>query len=231
MISIIIPVYNQAAKIKACLESIKNQTNQNFEIIIVDDGSKDNISEIISESKKIFANKFTYISQENQGAPAARNRGWKQAIGDYLLFCDADITMEPTMLEEMLKALTENPSASFVYCSHKFGNKLYKFWPFDEEKLRQIPFVHSTSLIKAGDFPQGGWDVSLKKFQDWDIFLTMLDNGKTGAWIDKTLFRIETGGTMSGWLPALAYKLLPFLPKVRKYKKWMKIIKEKHQIV
>jgi len=230
MISVIIPVYNQASKIGVCLQSIKNQTNQDYEIIIVNDGSVDNIDEIVNEKKKMFSQKVVYIVQENQGAPVARNRGRKEASGDYLLFCDADITMAPEMFEEMLQALQKNPSASYVYCSHKFGNKLYRFWPFSAEKLRQIPYVHSTSLIRTKDFPDVGWDVTLKKFQDWDIFLTMLDNGKTGVWIDKVLFKIETGGTMSGWLPAFVYKLFPFLPKVKKYKKWMAIIKKKHNI-
>jgi len=230
MISVLIPVYNQADKIKTCLETIKNQTVQDFEIIIVNDGSKDNIEEVMEDCKGMFTKKLTFITQVNQGAPAARNRAWKEATGDYLLFSDADLKMEPTMFEEMLKALKENPEASYAYCSHMFGEKLFKFWPFSADKLREIPYVHSTSLIRAKDFPETGWDITFKKFQDWDLFLTMLDNGKTGVWIDKVLFKIETGGTMSGWLPAVAYRLFPFLPKVKIYQQWMAIIKKKHNI-
>ncbi len=230
MISIIIPIYNQADKIGACLQGIKNQTYQDYEIIVVNDGSRDEIENVIAESRKMFTDNFVFISQENQGANVARNRGWKEARGDYFLFCDADIVMVPEMLAEMMRVLKENPKASYVYSSHRFGNKLFRFWPFDAEKLKKMPYVHSTSLIKAIDFPVSGWDVNLKKFQDWDIFLTMLKNGKSGVWVDKVLFSIETGGTMSSWLPSFAYKILPFLPRVKKYQQAMAIIRQKHKL-
>ena len=59
----------------------------------------------------------------------------------------------------------------------------------------------------------------------------MLEQKHTGIWIDKILFKVTTGGTMSSWLPSFSYKLFPFLPKVRKYKKAVNIIKKKHKIL
>jgi glycosyltransferase involved in cell wall biosynthesis len=231
MISIIIPVYNQADKIGKCLQSIARQSFSDYEIIIVNDGSTDGLNDALKDlvpGLNINGQKIKIIGQANQGANAARNRGEKDAMGDYIIFCDADVIMEPGMLEEMNLALIKNPSASYAYSSHRFGKKLFRLWPFDSEKLKEMPYIHTTSLIKRTDFP--GFDPSLKRLQDWDLWLTMLENGHRGIWIDKILFTVQTGGTMSSWLPSFAYKLLPFLPQVKKYNKAVSVIKAKHHL-
>jgi glycosyltransferase involved in cell wall biosynthesis len=235
MISIIIPVYNQADKLLSCLESILGQSYQDYEIVVVNDGSTDNVCERIKNyacpersRRELQIKNFKFISQENKGANSARNRGAREARGEYLLFCDADIEMEPEMLEIMLKTLENNPKVSFAYASFKYGLKTFKLGPYSAEKLKQMPYIHSTSLIRKEHFP--GWDENIKRLQDWDLWLTMLERGHTGIWIDKVLFKVKTGGTISSWLPSFAYKLMPFLPSVKKYKKAVKIIKEKHKL-
>ncbi len=229
MISIIIPIYNQANKLSQCLDSILKQTYNNYEIIIVNDGSTDNINKVLNKYKPIFTYKLSYFEQENKGANVARNRGAKIAKGEYLLFCDADIIMKPEMLKTMLDALKNNPNASYAYSSFKFGRKIFKLWPFDAGKLKQMPYIHTTSLIRKEHF--FSFDGKIKRLQDWDLWLTMLEQGHTGIWIDQTLFKVQTGGTMSNWLPSFAYKIFPFLPSVKKYKKAIKIIKTKHNLI
>lgn len=230
MISIIIPVYNQAGHLANCLAGIKKQTYNNYEIIIVDDGSTDDIIKVVEEFKKNFGLKLIYHEQENKGAPAARNKGAKLAGGEYIIFCDADAVMKPVMLETMLKTLKNNPQASFCYSSFIWGHKKFKLWPFDAEKLKIMPYITTTSLIRSKDFP--GFDESLKKFQDWDLWLTMMERGHTGIFVDQILFKLAVSGTqtMSGWLPSCAYKLLPWLPRVKKYNQAMAIIKQKHNL-
>ncbi|MBI4779134.1 glycosyltransferase family 2 protein [Candidatus Falkowbacteria bacterium] len=230
MISIIIPVYNQAEHLVNCLAGIKKQTYNNYEIIIVNDGSTDRVTEVIKKFKQIFGHRLVYLEQENRGASAARNRGAKPAKGEYMIFCDADVIMEPAMLELMLTTLKNSPEASFSYSSFVWGCKKFKLWPYDAEKLKAMPYITTASLIRSKDFP--GFDETLKKFQDWDIWLTMMENGHTGIWIDKILFKVSTGGaqTMSNWLPAFAYRLLPWLPQVKKYNQAMAIIKKKHNL-
>lgn len=228
MISIIIPVYNQANKLALCLDSIKKQTYQNFEIIIVNDGSTDNLKPVIDKYQPLFGLQLAYVSQENQGAPAARNRGAQDAKGEYFLFCDADITMVPEALDIMLKTLQENPQASYAYCSFLWGRKLFKLFPFDAGRLQKMPYIITTSLIRRDHFP--GFDIKIKKFQDWDLWLTMLERGHIGVWIDKVLFKVYTGGVYSSWLPGFAYKLFPFLATVKKYNDAMAIIKAKHNL-
>lgn len=230
MISIIIPLFNQADKIIKCLESIKNQTLDSYEIVVVDDGSIDDTSKAREWSKEEFGYKLEWLSNDkNQGPQFTRNRGFRSAKGEFLLFCDADIVFVPKALEIMMKTLKDNPQASYAYPSHMHGIKLFRLWTFDEQRIKEMPCIHSTALIRREHFPETGWDENIKRLQDWDLWLTMLEAGHRGVWIDQVLFTIKGGGhTMSSWLPGFAYKLFPFLPKVRKYKEAVRKIKEKH---
>ena len=231
MISIIIPLYNSQKTISQTLESILAQNYTKYEVIIVNDGSRDASLEIInSGQEKFWSRKIRYkiINQENHGAPHARNQGYQASRGNYLLFCDADIILDRDCLRIMRDTLENNPQASYAYSSFRWGRKLFKLFPFDKEKLKKMPYIHSTSLIRKSDFPQCGWDAQIKKLQDWDLWLAFLSETKIGIFIDRVLFQVQTGGTMSSWLPSFAYKLFPFLPQVRKYNEARKIILKKY---
>ncbi len=231
MISIIIPLYNQAKKVDECLASILEQTYENYEVIVVNDRSTDRLSKIIKKYKQEFGIKIEFMhNKENHGAPYTRNKGFRRSKGEFVFFCDADSVLDEEALELMIEALKENSEASYAYSSHKYGHKLFKLWPFDADRLRRMPYIHSMALLRRKHFPKSGWDESLNKLQDWDLWLTMLDNGHTGVWIDQVLFKIKPGGVYSSWLPSPCYRFCPFLPKVKKYKKALKIVKEKHGI-
>ncbi len=232
MISIIIPVYNGEKTIIKTLESIASQDYRDLEVIIINDGSKDGTEAVVANYLSQIKNNISYYfyNQANQGAPSARNYGHSFAKGQFLLFCDADVVLAPHALAKMEKALLENPEASYVYSSFNWGKKLYRLNHFDPAKLKRMPYIHSVSLIRAKDFPASGWDESIKKFQDWDLWLTMLAQGKTGLWLPEVLFTVKPGGTISSWLPSFAYKLFPFLPAVKKYKQAMAVIKQKHEL-
>jgi len=225
MISVIIPVYNAAKTIENCLKSVFNQSYKDIEVIIVNDGSTDNLHQVLLN----VTGKFVIYDQDNQGAPAARNFGFKQSHGEFIIFLDADIIMKPKMLEKLYLALKTNPEAAFAYSSFYWGWKKFKLWPFNYEKLKKMPYIHTSALIRREVFP--GFDPMLKKFQDWDLFLTIAKNGGTGVFIAESLFKITAKGTMSSWLPTIFYQL-PFLKlKVKdEYLKAKEIIKQKHQI-
>jgi len=234
MISVIIPVYNMAAKITATLESLVRQTIAGeLEIIVVNDGSQDQVSAVFEKFLAAHperAQRVHFINQDNKGAPAARNRGLLEARGDYLFFCDADAVLVPDALEKLRLALEKNPLASYAYSSFNWGSKLFSVGVFDVEKLKSGPMIHTMALIRRTAMTPRGWDESIKKLQDWDLWLTMLDEGKTGVWVNEVLFTVQPGGTISNWLPSCAYKYLPFLPAVKKYKKALAIVKAKHKL-
>lgn len=230
LISIIIPTYNHAKEIHTCLESIFRQTYKDYEIIVINDGSIDNTLEVL----KKYQPKIKIINQENRGAPVARSRGFEESTGEYVIFCDADLILKPKMLEKMVYVLDNHPQASYVYSSFRFGWKMFKLWPFDAQKLKQMNYIHSSALIKRKHFP--GWDESLKKFQDWDLWLTMLEQGHIGVWIPEILFKAKPRKDgMSKWFPKIFYKI-PWkkigisIKELNKYEEARKIIRAKHNL-
>ncbi|MBN1585135.1 glycosyltransferase family 2 protein [Candidatus Uhrbacteria bacterium] len=232
MISVVIPVFNQAARIAATLDSLFSQTYGDFEVIIVDDGSTDGLSVVLDGyfSSRRPARRVVRIVQENRGAPSARNRGVREANGDFLFFCDADAVLVPQALEVMLAELTAHPEASYVYPSFYWGFKLFRFGPFSADRLRRQPCNHTMSLMRRQAFPADGWDERVRRLQDWDLWLTLLESGHVGRWIDRPLFTAQPGVISSGWFPKIVYRLFPFLPVVRRYNRAVAAIKRKHHL-
>ena len=123
MISIIVPVYNAQKYIKRCVESIVNQSYQKWELILIDDGSKDDSSLICDEFKQTDS-RIHVIHTVNQGASAARNRGLDEAAGDYITFVDADDWVETNHLEVLLNQFTAGfPCGNLFSLMKKFELK------------------------------------------------------------------------------------------------------------
>jgi glycosyltransferase involved in cell wall biosynthesis len=232
LVSIIIPAYNHASALPQCLKQIFAQTYQPLEVIVVDDGSTDDIHQAVAP----FLDRITFMRQENKGGNAARNRGWREARGEFLLFSDADIMMRSDMIARMKRALDVHPEASYAYCSFRFGWKLFPGAEWSEDLLRQVNIATTTSLVRAADFP--GFDETIKRFQDWDVWLTMLEQGKRGVMIPDELFYAEIHGASrigSAWLPKIAYAIpwdrIGFMPKrIARYRAARDIIVKKHRL-
>ncbi|OGH64871.1 MAG: hypothetical protein A2821_00115 [Candidatus Magasanikbacteria bacterium RIFCSPHIGHO2_01_FULL_41_23] len=227
LVSIIIPVFNRPEIFERSLASALSQTYKNTEIIVVDDGSNPAIS-----TNKPGVQLFR---QDNKGAPSARNFGFFKSKGEFVIFWDADTIAESDALEKMVLTLHNSPSASYVYSDFYFGNKKMPAREFDADALKKNNFVTITTLIRRADF--SGFDESLKRFQDWDLWLTMLEKNKTGVYVPEYLFKvIDLKGTISSWLPSFCYqapwKWLPLIrSKVKKYEDSKKIIGRKHNLV
>ncbi len=230
MISVIIPTYQHASTLSRCLESVFKQTFKDVEVIVVDDGSTDGTEEVI----KPYLDRIQYIKQANQGAPAARNRGFDASKGEEVIFCDADIVMRANMLEVLHRTLTNNPETAYAYSAFRFGWKGFTSYPFSAERLRQMNFIHTSALIRRADFPR--FDQSLRRFQDWDLWLTILKQGKGGVHVPLELFRVidERGRAgISQWRPSLWHRIpwqkFGWKPKsVKKYDDAKRVIAEKH---
>lgn len=120
-ISIIIPVYNAEKYIKTCLDSLLTQSFNNFEVIIVNDGSKDETFSICNTYKR-KDNRINIINQSNAGVSAARLNGINQAKGEYILSIDSDDWIEPNMLE-LLYNTAKSEHSDFVVCDY---DKIYQ---------------------------------------------------------------------------------------------------------
>lgn len=114
-VSIIVPVYNVEKYIEKCLKSLVNQTLEDIEIIIVNDGSKDGSKEIVEKYLEKYPKKILYLEKENGGLSDARNFAIPYAKGEYVAFLDSDDYVELNMYEDMYK-IAKNEESDMVEC-------------------------------------------------------------------------------------------------------------------
>lgn len=186
LVSVIIPSWNNAESLAHTLHHLMLQTYRHLEIIVVDDGSTDHTADIVKNFPHV-----TYLPRSHAGAPAARNAGRSAAHGQFVLFCDADVTPHPRMIERMATALQVKPEASYAYCNFRFGWRTFDLFDFSAERLRRSNYISMMSLIRAADCPP--FDESLTRLQDWDLWLTMLERNQVGTWVPSRLFSAAAG--------------------------------------
>lgn len=139
-VSIIMPAYNMATYIQASIQSVINQTYQNWELIVIDDGSTDQTRELI-EALLPLDSRITLITQENKGVSATRNKGITCAKGLYISFLDADDYYHPQYIEEMVYPL-KNEIADMTFCKFQEmdGNQLISKTPEELMALHNESF-------------------------------------------------------------------------------------------
>lgn len=143
-VSVIVPVYNVEQYLEKCLDSIVNQTLKDIEIIVVNDGTKDNSQEIIDRYTKNYTNVIS-LKKENGGLSDARNYGLKYATGQYISFVDSDDYLESTMLEKMYRK-AECEKLDIVVCDtrivHETSSYVHKSnLHFTEDDVRAYIFA------------------------------------------------------------------------------------------
>lgn len=191
IVSVVIPYFNRESTIDDTINSLALQTLQNFEIIIVDDGSTDEASirkliEIKKENKKI-----NIIHQKNQGVAAARNNGISKAVGKYIVCLDSDDMLEPTYIEKCTILLEANPGVAIV-SSHRND-----FGVIDESmenrEYNPIELYSNNMVITAAQFRKNAWEHSggYKSnigYEDWEFWLSLAEHGFWGKLIPEYLF-------------------------------------------
>ncbi|KAA3661579.1 MAG: glycosyltransferase family 2 protein, partial [Chloroflexi bacterium] len=178
-VSVIIPSYNYANFLPEAVESIFNQTFQDFEVIVVDDGSTDNTQEVVQTF--MVRDRFHYIYQENQGLAATRNTGLRAAKGDFVAFLDADDIILPNKLEVQVNWLRNNPDFGLVgsgyYYMDEHGVPIEEQRPWlrsphlkIEDLLFDCPFIVHAILVKKEWVDKvGGFDKRVRRVEDWDL--------------------------------------------------------------
>lgn len=138
-VSVIIPVYNSEKYLRQCLDSVAAQTLENMEVICVDDGSTDGSVTILKEFAQRDS-RFHLLRQRNSGAGAARNQGLREAVGEFLMFLDADDFFEPDMLEKA------------VNCAETYRADIVVF-DSDQYHMDREGFVHVPWTMRREDLP------------------------------------------------------------------------------
>lgn len=129
------------------------------------------------------------ICDEGKGGNWARNKGFKRVKTEFVLFSDNDIKWRKNALEWLLEALEEHPECSYSFGAYYLGEELKCNQFYDAELLKRANFASTMSLIRCKDFP--GFDEKIKRFQDWDLWLTMAKQGKTGIHCGEIIFETE----------------------------------------
>jgi glycosyltransferase involved in cell wall biosynthesis len=114
-VDVIIPAFNAAKYLAVAMESVVSQTFEDWQILLVDDGSTDNTAEVVAPFLDRFGSRIRYIKQNNRGLPAARNTAIRASTSEFLALLDADDVWMPCRLAESLKALAERPQAGLAY--------------------------------------------------------------------------------------------------------------------
>jgi len=233
MISVIIPLYNHATALRESLKSLAAQTERDLEVIIVDDGSTDNWRAVLDNAQKTFLPKdweIKIVEQKHTGAAMARNHGFGESTGEYVIFWDADTVADSRMLATLKHALLSSHHSAYAYCDYRFGWKKIPGQIFNPVALKKNNYIDTTALIRREDFI--GFDPTLSRFQDWDLWLSMLAKNKTGIYVPGVLYRKLTLSRqgISRWRPKF-FLHLPFLKSTREYNRAKQIILQKHRLV
>ena len=193
LVSVVIPTYNRIHTLPASVDSVLNQTYENLELIIMDDGSDDGTEEYVNSiaDKRVRYRK----AEKNMGPSAARNLGAELAKGRYLAFQDSDDEWAQDKLEKQMKVMLENSDVSMVYSEFGFyrGEELIIIIPShkipDEEKRGDIfsylllyPLISTqTMLIETKAFIEAdGFNEKLKSYEDFEFSLRFAKNHRIG---------------------------------------------------
>ena len=140
-----------------------------------------------SLERQTFRSFGTVVSPDKRGnANWARNRGFEFCGTPFVLFSDDDIQWEPDALQVLMDALVHHPEASYSYGAYRCGKRVNSGQEFDAQELRKKNYISTMAVIQSEHFP--GFDESLQRLQDWDLWLTMLEQGHVGVFCGRTVF-------------------------------------------
>ncbi|PSN20738.1 glycosyl transferase family A [filamentous cyanobacterium CCP5] len=210
-VSVLVPAYNAMEYLPETISSILNQTYQDFEIIIVDDGSSDNIKDW---AKQLSDSRIRLISQSNQGLANARNTGLANAKGTYIAFIDADDIWRPRKLEKQVGILDEYPEVGLVYTwvalidengvfqgkfrkNHVHGDVWIKLTTHNVVECGSVALVRRECFDKVGMFDEA---LPFSCSEDWDMWLRIAAHYNFGLVREPLVYyRNHSNNLSSNW--------------------------------
>ncbi|MDT4292318.1 glycosyltransferase [Methylomonas sp. MO1] len=182
LISVIMPCYNSAHIIEKTIANLYQQTFDNFELVVVDDGSLDNSLEVLQKITELYKN-IKIISQQNKGPGPARNRGLGAASGEFIAFLDSDDSWHPEFLAKLHHKLKENPNCVLAYCGWQNiglnAEQCQPYIPPDYEEndkfavlLHSCPWpIHAALTRKFAIDQVGGFNEHWLTAEDFDMWI------------------------------------------------------------
>ena len=165
LISIIVPVYNVEKYLRMCLDSIQNQTYQNFECLLINDGSPDNSADICREYVAKDA-RFRYFEKENGGSSSARNFGIERSGGAYITFVDSDDWLEHDALDRLYGALKKENADISIGRYNYYDESRYQYLFYDSNPDNSFEVIEGKEIIDregVEEMRNGNWTVAYLK--------------------------------------------------------------------
>ena len=230
-VSIIVPIYNMEKYLRDCLDTIVNQTLDSFEVILVDDGSKDSSADIIKEYQERYPHLIRSFYKENGGQATARNLGIRESKGTYIGFVDADDSVDLEMYEQMYN-LAKEKDLDLVECAYRFVKiengrevELKTYGHVRKYTSQRDMFVDSLvspwnklyrgDILRGNgiDFPEG------YIYEDTAFFVKVIPYIKKWDYIDKTFVKHfqRANSTMTGNRSLRVANIFPVLEDIWTY--------------
>lgn len=193
IISVVLPCFNQGVYLSEALDSLIGQTYENWEAIVVNDGSSD-CTERVALTYVQREKRIRYICQENKGVSAARNLGVSISIGDYILPLDPDDRLAPDYMEQCLAVFKQYPDYTLVYTQTYFFGIKAGIWglpPYHNYKSFLLGnCIVCTSLFRKEDFLRiGGYDENMHiGLEDWELYIRLLHENRKVYQVEAPLF-------------------------------------------
>ncbi|HVI07316.1 MAG TPA: glycosyltransferase family A protein [Candidatus Binatia bacterium] len=207
-ISVIMPSYNTAKLIAGCLDSVFHQTFQDFEVVLVNDGSPDTpeLERVLAPYLDKYSSQIVYIRQSNKRCAGARNTAIRQARGEFLAFLDSDDQWLPEHLSAQMKMFDDDPSLDLVYANgvsvgnpklqHEFMEWCPSIGPatFEALVLERCHISVSTVVARKSVFERAGlFDESLVRCDDYDMWIRAAFHGAKIAYTTTVQARLNGG--------------------------------------
>lgn len=190
-VSVIVPCYNQGNYLSECLNSVLVQTFEDWECIIINDGSSDHTEEVAKQ----FLNdkRFKYIYQKNSGVSQARNNAIKVSKGKYILPLDGDDKIAASYLKKAVAVMENDTTIALTYCDAEYFGDLTGKWQlpvFSYELLLKKNIIFCSVLYRKTDYDQtGGYDAAMTAgLEDWEFLISLLKNNRNVFKINEVLF-------------------------------------------
>ena len=195
MISVIMPAFNSEKTIKESINSVIKQTYEDWELIIVNDGSTDS-TETICKEEENKDKRIKLINKNNEGVSVARNTAIKEAKGEYVCFLDSDDFMNENMLKEMLKKIQEN-NVEVVKCNNNFEYKFLQEKKYEKREINEyiLPLLLQervngyiwTLMIRKEKIPLFNENISI--YEDLDFYIKLFNNIQSFFFYNKNLYQ------------------------------------------
>lgn len=197
-VSVIITCYNYGEFVGKAIESALSQTLLPLEIIVINDGSKDNSLEVIDKYK----DRITIVDKKNEGVIAAKNQGLLMAKGEWIVYLDADDILEPSYIEKTLRYAREH-NYDVVYTDMQYiGTKKERFtvFPYSFARLLRGNYIHNSSLYKKEMLHKaGGYKEAMKGgYEDWEINISLAEKNASFGYLKGAVLHYRQHGDDKG---------------------------------